>query len=179
MSQRSLGLDDDTYRSFLESVTGKRSTTKMTVKQRWKVVEELKRKGMRFDPKPKVKEKDADQDQGDQSLLARHLWLKLKGYGQLRESSEWALLSYVERITGRKRLEWCSSAQITKVIETLKKWVERVENNLVHLAVVDGLLPPKPAGPFENIQDMLAQLGPWRKLKDAYLAAYKPPRKAA
>jgi phage gp16-like protein len=126
MTRRNLGLDDDTYRDFLESVTGKRSTAKMTVKQRWRVVEELKRKGVRFEPKRRGG--DASMDAGDQSRLVRHLWLKLKSYGVLRDSSEWALLSYVERVAGVKRLEWCNDRQINRVIETLKKWVERVED---------------------------------------------------
>jgi phage gp16-like protein len=126
MAQRSLGLDDETYRDFLESVTGKRSTTKMTVKQRWRVVEELKAKGMRFDPKTPGK-KDADKDDGAQSRLVRHLWLRLKGRGVLRDSSEWALLAYVERVTGYKRLEWCDNARMHKLIKSLEQWLERVE----------------------------------------------------
>ena len=127
MSQRALGLDDDTYRDFLESVTGKRSTTKMTVKQRWRVVEELKAKGVRFESKTAKGKKDADKDDSPQSRLVRHLWLKLKGYGVLRDSSEWALLAYVERITGYKRLEWCDNARMHKLIKSLEQWLERVE----------------------------------------------------
>ena len=124
MARRRLGLDDDTYRDFLESVTGKRSTTKMTQKERWRVVEALKEKGVAFDSKAKGKSDDATRDNSPQSRLARHLWLKLKGYGVLRDSSEWALLSYVERITGVKRMEWLTPAQMDRVIETLKQWVE-------------------------------------------------------
>lgn len=154
MTQRSLGLDDDTYRDFLEFVTGKRSTTKMTKMQRWRVVEALKAKGVKFVHAGKTAkgEKDASRDQDEQSKLARHLWLTLKGYGVLRDSSEWALLAYVERITGLKRLEWCSRKQITKVIETLKKWVERVEDKLIDDAVASRALS-LPAG-YASLTDV-------------------------
>jgi phage gp16-like protein len=143
-AQRNLGLDDDTYRDFLENVTGKRSTTRMTVRQRWRVAEELKAKGMPFESRTKTGKKDADKDDGDQSRLVRHLWLKLKGYGVLRDSSEWVLLSYVERITGRKRLEWCGVRQIRDVTETLKKWVARVERDIIRDGTANGLLPDPP-----------------------------------
>lgn len=134
MAQRKLGLDDDTYRDFLASVTGKRSTTAMSPKERWRVVEALKAKGARLEHSRHVEgmlHKDATQDDSPQSRLVRHLWLKLKGYGVLRDPSEWALLAYVERITGVKRLEWLNQRQINKVIETLKEWVDRVETTPV------------------------------------------------
>ncbi|MDR1945684.1 MAG: regulatory protein GemA [Desulfovibrio sp.] len=131
MTRRSLGMDDETYRQFLESVTGKRSTTEMTQKQRYRVVEELKRLGMTFAPaasgaKPASK-KDAPRDGSPQARLVRHLWLKLKGYGVLRDSSERALLAYVKRITGVDRMEWLRPPQMNTLIETLKQWVDRVE----------------------------------------------------
>ncbi|MDR3361662.1 MAG: regulatory protein GemA [Desulfovibrio sp.] len=125
MAQRKLGLDDETYRNFLEDVTGKRSTTEMTVKQRWRVVEELKRKGMSFESNGA--KNDATKDDLPQSRLARHLWLKLKDYGALRNASETALLAYVKRLTGKQRLEWCNAQQRNQVVETLKQWVDRIE----------------------------------------------------
>ena len=130
MAQRKIGLDDDAYRDMLASITGKRSTRDMTKTERWRVVEALKGKGVRLDPVQRTARggMDARQDKEPQSKLVRHLWLVLKEHGILRDSSEWALLAYVERITGCKRLEWCNQAQINKVIETLKAWVERVED---------------------------------------------------
>jgi phage gp16-like protein len=125
MAQRKLGLDDETYRNFLEDVTGKRSTTQMTTKQRWRVVEELKRKGMNFESNGA--KNDAAKDDLPQSRLARHLWLKLKGYDALRNASENALLAYVKRLTGKQRLEWCNAQQRNQVVETLKQWVDRIE----------------------------------------------------
>jgi phage gp16-like protein len=126
MAQRSLGLDDDTYRDFLESVTGKRSTTAMTVKQRWRVVEALKDKGMRFES-TKGGRPDVAKDDAPQSRLIRHLWLKLKGMGVLRDPSERALLAYVKGMTGKPCMEWCRPDQLSTVIEALKKWVARIE----------------------------------------------------
>jgi phage gp16-like protein len=141
--QRRNGVDDDTYRDFLHSVTGKRSTTEMSRMERWRVVEALKAKGARLENSRHMAEvmnpsraagaggrQDAKRDNSPQSRLVRHLWLKLKNYGVLRDSSEWALLAYVERITNRKRLEWLSPQQMSMVIDTLKAWVARIEEEL-------------------------------------------------
>ena len=138
MTQRSLGLDDDTYRDFLEAVTGKRSTTEMTLKQRWRVVEALKAKGVAFESTKSAKfggtkaarRPDAPRDDRPQSRLIRHLWLRLKDLGVLRDPSERALLAYVKGITGNVRMEWCQPEQLATVIETLKKWIGRVEADL-------------------------------------------------
>ena len=181
VAQRKLGLDDDTYRSFLFSVTGKRSTTEMSPQERWRVVESLKAKGVRLDPVQRTAKgkKDAKQDDDGQSRLARHLWLLLKHYGVLQDSSEWALLAYVERITKRKRLEWCTHKQITKVIETLKKWVERIEKGIVADAIASGALPPEPVGPFRDMGDAMRRKAEWGAAREAYLDTYNPARKAA
>jgi len=181
VAQRKLGLDDDTYRSFLFSVTGKRSTTEMSPQERWRVVEALKAKGVRLDPVQRTAkgEKDAKRANDDQSCLARHLWLLLKHYGVLRDSSEWALLAYVERITKRKRLEWCNHKQITKVIETLKKWVERIEKGIVDAAIASGALSPKPVGPFQDMRDGMRRMAEWSAAREAYLDNYNPARKEA
>ena len=45
VAKNQLGLDDDTYRALLLDLTGKDSCATMTVKEQWRVIEELKRKG--------------------------------------------------------------------------------------------------------------------------------------
>jgi phage gp16-like protein len=187
--QRNNGIDDDTYRAFLHGVTGKRSTTEMSPKERWRVVESLKHKGVRLDPNQHTAkgQKDAQRDDDDQSRLARHLWLLLNGYGVLRDSSEWALLAYVERITGIKRLEWCTHKQITKVIETLKKWVARIERDLILDAVREGklLLPEGFSDPAAVERALQADSRFWpealfdfAEARKDYLYTYNPARRA-
>jgi phage gp16-like protein len=127
MARRRLGLDDETYRNLLESYTRKRSTKEMSPEERRRVVEALKAKGAHFGGKTARRGQDAAKASDPQSRLARHLWLRLKGYGVLRDASEWALLAYVERLTGKKRFEWCNRAETSKVIDALKAWVERIE----------------------------------------------------
>jgi len=130
MARRKLGLDDETYRGFLASVTGKRSTKDMTVKERRRVVEELKVKGVAFAGGAGGRHSpDARRDNSPQARLVRHLWLRLKAAGELRDSSEWALLAYCERITGHKRLEWCGPRLMDTLINSLRAWVDRVELN--------------------------------------------------
>jgi phage gp16-like protein len=126
-ARRDLGLDEETYRQFLESVTGQRSTRGMSRQERWRVVEALKEKGVAFESKTGKGRKDASKDDSPQAKLARHLWLTLKSYGVLRDSSEWALLAFVKRTTGVARFEWLNKGQMDKVIESLKQWVDREE----------------------------------------------------
>jgi phage gp16-like protein len=129
MTQRSLGWDDDLYRDFLFGVVGKRSTTAMSKKELWRVMEELKRRGMPVQSQAKAKTDYADARRGSrpQVRLIRHLWLTLKSGGVLRNSSERALLKYVKKITGTDRMEWCNTYQLNQVIEQLKNWVARIE----------------------------------------------------
>ena len=191
--QRNNGIDDNTYRAFLESVTGKRSTTEMTPKERWRCVEKLKEMGVRLDPALRTKPRqdtrparpDAQQNDEEQSRLARHLWLLLKRYGILRDASERALLAYVERITKVKRLEWCTYRQINRVIETLKKWVARVERDLILDAIQRGKLHlPQGFKTLDAVEralrnhtwDLHETLHAFAQARQAYLDTYKPPR---
>jgi phage gp16-like protein len=137
IAQRNLGWDDDMYRDFLFSIVGKRSTTQMSKKELWRVMEELKRRGAPMQSKAKARA-DARHDSSPKARLIRHLWLTLKSYGVLRDSSEWALLKYVKHVTGCDRLEWCDSKQINLVIEQLKKWVERITLQQAQSRQADG-----------------------------------------
>jgi len=47
VAKNQLGMDDDTYRAFLLDMTGKDSCAKMTPKEHWRILEELKRRGLR------------------------------------------------------------------------------------------------------------------------------------
>ena len=119
MARRELGLDDQTYRDFLENAAGRRSTKDMTDRELWRVVEALKKKGLVFESKVKP--------DGPQAGLVRHLWLELKNEGVLRDASERALRSYVRRITGCDRMEWLNNRQMNTLIESLKSWLARLE----------------------------------------------------
>ena len=119
---RKLGLAGEQYRAIYEGRTGKRSLKAMTQKEMFLVLDAFRELGF-----------NKDEAAGDASLCAsprarkiRFLWLDLKGMGELRDSSEKALLAYVKRLTGVSRMEWLTAVQMSYVIETLKSWGERV-----------------------------------------------------
>lgn len=123
-----LCLDDGTYRSLLETTTGKTSTKEMTLGELNKVMTRFKQLG--FTPTaPKSAKKSSQLRQADdpQSKLIRHLWLSLHSLGAVNDPSEKALCAYIKRQTGVDLLIWLKSAKKSQVIESLKKWVERVE----------------------------------------------------
>jgi phage gp16-like protein len=182
IARRQLGLDDATYASFLRGITGEESTTAMNRKQRYLVLEQLKKDGFKVG-----RPGDAAQDQSEQALLVRHKWLMLKHYGILRDPSERALLKYVRRITKVDRMEWLKSWQMNLLVEAIKKWVARVERELLQKAVADGLISlPFFCATFEDAEfsqrtgvitaeegDALYQ---YNQACEAYLANYTPPK---
>lgn len=190
VARRKLGLDDATYREFLESATrtrnapGKTSTAEgvMDAKDLWRVVQALKEKGFAMEPQ----QGDITKADDDQSRLVRHQWLKLKHYGVLRDSSERALVKYVKRIAKVDRLQWLTVKKAQLVIETLKKWVARIEDGIINEALQSGRLTfpggyadqqayaAALAGGLVSIQEA-AQ---FREAKDRYLGTYKPEKRA-
>lgn len=46
----------------------------------------------------------------------------------VRDSSEKALATYVERMTGVQALQWLDVWQAQKLIEIMKKWLKRVHD---------------------------------------------------
>lgn len=124
VAKRDLQLDDDTYHHLLTETTKKESTRDMTVPQLERVLATLKARGF------VVKAKNAGtrpQAKDPQSKKIRSLWLQLNTLGALEDCSEAALATYIKRITGVEALQWLNTAQASQVIETLKKWVKRIE----------------------------------------------------
>lgn len=121
-----LGMDDDTYRAFLQSVTGKQSCAKMDNQELWRVMEALKKLGFTKTNANKGSPLPAD----PQSKKIRALWIAMADAGIVRNRSEAALEQYVKRITGQN-LKGCTVKQCQTVIETLKKWIDRIDNALL------------------------------------------------
>lgn len=111
-------MEDDTYRDMLWSVARVRSAGDLDHAGRKAVLDHLKACG--FNRRTPTA---ADPT----SKKIRALWLRLKAGGALRDPSEKALASYVERQTGVKALQWLSSDQASTVIESLKAWGRRLE----------------------------------------------------
>ena len=131
VAKSKLGLDEATYRAILERKAGKTSSKDMSMHELEAVLEHLR--GLGFEdrtsgkPKPAAKAKTQRLADDPQSKKIRSLWLSLRDLGAIQDSSEQALAAFVKRQTKVESLEWLNNYQATLVIESLKRWVKRIE----------------------------------------------------
>ena len=119
-----LGMEEDTYRLMLQSIGNKSSTTQMTISELEKVLEHLKSRGFKVVPNKAGTMSKANTEQAHK---IRALWLNLYEIGGIKDPSEYALSRYVKRIVGIDHLKWIDVKQGITLIETLKKWINRIE----------------------------------------------------
>lgn len=125
IAKKDLGLDDETYRAMLWTVARVHSSADLDFHSRKRVLQHLKERGWTNKPARKANTlRPLASD--DQSRKIRALWLDLHATGKVADPSELALVSYVKRITGIDSLQWLPSYQASRVIETLKKWQDRI-----------------------------------------------------
>ena len=130
---RELGMKEYEYRAIYSRVTGKSSISGkdgghgMTDRELWLVIEALKKEGFNPSGKGGTKAGDASRCELPQARKVRSLWLELKSLGELRDSSEKALLTFVSKRIGVDRMEWAGEKQLQYIIEVLKRWVDRVK----------------------------------------------------
>lgn len=128
--QRSLGLKEDEYRAFLVGQCGKMSCTDMNTKELQQVLFAMRKIGFRTITPPQV-------------LKIRAVWHQMHTDGIVRSNADAAINAYVQRICKYPMLE-CSTKQLQKVIESLKAWIFRVENENIRarlLRVLEGTEP--------------------------------------
>lgn len=123
VAKSKLAMDDDTYRGLLQEVGGSTSSKAMPIKQLEAVLAHMQSRG--FEVKSTHKGKDLIAD--PQSKLIRHLWLELHRLGAVSNPSEEALAAFVKRQTRVESLAWLSTYQASTVIESLKQWLARAE----------------------------------------------------
>lgn len=124
---KDLGLKEYEYRGIYKRVTGKENISEkdgqegMDNKELGRIIEALKKEG--FDPAKYTR--DAKRCERPQAKKIRSLWLELQNMGELRDSSEDALLSFVKKRTGES-MDSADEVQLQGLIEQLKQWVDRV-----------------------------------------------------
>lgn len=129
IAKSNLSLDDDAYRDSLEGVTGKTSCSKMTIPELEKALEHFKSCGFKPTAKRKYSPKTVVKDRRSK---IRAMWITMYNDGVIRDGSEKALSSWIERMTakanndiGYKTLQFVPDDTLNGLIEQLKRWYKR------------------------------------------------------
>jgi len=122
---KDLGLSDDDYRGILQFKFKVDSAKDLKPRQVTVLLNHFRAKGWK--PKAPKKAGVAKLNNNPQIRKIRALWLTMHDAGMIKNPSELALAKYVQRLTRVDRLEWCSTSQLSRVIEALKKWQVREE----------------------------------------------------
>lgn len=125
IAKKDLGLDDNTYRQMLRTVTGKDSAKTLTLVECDKVLTHCKSLGWK--PKASTKPK-ADTDwRAPRIKLIKDLWVQLGEAGVLRNPSNEGLLNFCKPLMTVPKLEWATSQSLNRIVETLKAWQARAQ----------------------------------------------------
>lgn len=117
VAKKQLGLDEDTYRAALVSITGKASAKDMTEAERNKVVAVFRDRGS------KPAEKGL---QGPFAKKLQALWISAWNLGIVRDRSDGAMLAFIKRQTGIDHTRFLiDAADARKAVEALKGWMAR------------------------------------------------------
>ena len=110
---KELGLDQATYRGVLRDRYRKESAAQLSSLQVEDLLELFRQKGWR------------PASFGQRGLI-HHLWRRLAAAGAVAHPDDEALLAFVEHVTGKHELRRLSVVEASRVIERLKKWLERL-----------------------------------------------------
>ena len=127
-----LGLDDDTYRAALFGAAGKTSCSQMSIPELNQVLEHFKKAGFKTKAKRRLSPKSDPKQFGEINKI-RAIWITMHKQGFVRDGSETALDSYVNRVLNRNKLgqnvsfhtHFLTQQQALKVLESLKQWQKR------------------------------------------------------
>lgn len=126
IAKKELGLTDEAYRDILRLHFQAESAKSLDDRQGTVLLNLFKAKG--WAPKQaatKASLPGRSIPADGQSKKVQALWITLHRAGVVRDGSDRALLSFVRRITGRDRLQWCDAEQKGRVIEALKAMGDR------------------------------------------------------
>lgn len=121
-----LALDGDSYRAIVKRISEGRtdSSADLTEGERHALLDHFAELGFKPAGKPKGSLRGVDPRPQARKLKA--LWWALWMLGEVRDPSEGAMVSYVQRRTGIAVLRWNSTADLHRSIDCLKAWCARV-----------------------------------------------------
>lgn len=112
--RRKLGLAEEEYRALLEGVSGKTSTKELTAYQLKEVLRRMREAGFHTATDPQLRK-------------IRSLWFSMYDEGIVKSKTEQAISAYIRRIT-KKAVNACGVKDLQRVIETLKQWIDRLDD---------------------------------------------------
>ncbi len=130
IGRRDLGFDDSAYRGMLAARYGEDSAGDLSIDQLIDLVHHFEVLGVRFTTKPSAQKRGrtpAEFPRDPQAKKIRAMWLDLHNKGIVRDPSESALNKFVKRHTKVEQMAWLDAAQASAVIEALKAWRDRDE----------------------------------------------------
>ncbi len=125
IAKKELGLNDEDYQDLIRvMVPGKDSAADLDDGELQLLLDRLQELGWR----PRLP-RSADRPLPASVWKARRLWLQLYELGAVRNPQWTALARFAKRMTGIGDLRRLSDKQGVIVIEALKQWLEREEEN--------------------------------------------------
>ena len=112
--RRKLGLTEDEYRALLEGVSGKTSTKELNARQLKEVLRRMRAAGFHTATDPQLRK-------------IRSLWFSMYDEGIVKNKTEQSIAAYIRRIT-KKAVNACDVKDLQRVIETLKQWIDRLDD---------------------------------------------------
>lgn len=112
--RRKLGLSDEEYHALLEGVSGKTSTKELNAYQLKEVLRRMREAGFHTATEPQLRK-------------IRSLWFSMYDEGIVKSKTEQSISAYIKRIT-KKSANACGVKDLQRVIETLKQWIDRLDD---------------------------------------------------
>lgn len=116
LAKKELGLDDDSYRDLLVSLTGKSSSAELDARQRWTVLKELGRLGAKSGGEQKhYPGRPARQKPSKESLIS-----KIEAH--LADAQRpWAYANgMAKRMFKVDQVQWCDEDQLRRIVAALE-----------------------------------------------------------
>lgn len=145
IARKQLGLEEEEYRSLLETVTGKRSAAELNTSEFVRVMERFVQMGFRVDgrkkpssqtspksgrgkkPTQKLSPQTRDKPELEKTQVdkIRALWIDGYHAGVIRNRYESGLNGFVRKRFKCDRVEWLTWEQAQKCIEAIKSMIDR------------------------------------------------------
>lgn len=115
IGQSRLGMDDDTYRAFLQRLTGKTSSKDMTVGERARVLAEMTNLGA-------FKDKRRPLTRQQRACLGK--WYDLRKRGVIKSKDKTSFNRYMKRHFGKNNLADLTDSETNKLYNMLEGWLQ-------------------------------------------------------